>query len=256
MQSAACCPRPRDARPAPRPDRRSGRWRHRAPWRISARSTPVVSELPPAPGLSCASAMTTGRDASRAMRMAVCTASSASCSACRRKRIRPPAPRVPFRSRPRRPAPAWRRAPTRRAGIRESPQRENPWRTTGWRRCALNLRQALVQAARGLDVGGLPAQRNQIRQLAQGATGARRAVQPRREQRGRALPGLGHVDVRIGAIADQRVGVAQHLAGHVGMQVQAGDDGHVGSDPFTHAPQQLAFAVVRCSATIAPCRSR
>ena len=53
---------------------------------------------------------------------------------------------------------------------------------------ALNLRQALVQAARGLDVGGLPAQRNQIRQLAQGATGARRAVQPRREQRGRALP--------------------------------------------------------------------
>ena len=29
------------------------------------------------------------------------------------------------------------------------------------------------------------------------------------------------------------------------MQVQAGDDGHVGSDPFTHAPQQLAFAVVQ-----------
>ena len=42
----------------------------------SARSMPVVSELPPAPGLSCVSAITTGRVALRAIAIARRTPSS------------------------------------------------------------------------------------------------------------------------------------------------------------------------------------
>ena len=49
-----------DARPWPIADRRSRRWRPVALLRTSARSMPVVSESPPAPGLSWVSAMMIG----------------------------------------------------------------------------------------------------------------------------------------------------------------------------------------------------
>ncbi len=56
--------------------------------------------------------------------------------------------------------------------------------------------------------------------------------------------GVGHVDVRIGAVGDQRVGVLQHLLRDVGMQVQAGHDRNVGADHGAHPRQQLAFTIV------------
>jgi hypothetical protein len=59
-----------------------------------------------------------------------------------------------------------------------------------------------------------------------------------------ARAGLGHVDMRIGAVCDQAVGVAHHRAGHVGVQVEAGHDRHSRSDGFTNPSQNLAFAVV------------
>ena len=65
------------------------------------------------------------------------------------------------------------------------------------------------------------------------------------QQAGGVLAGVGHVHVRIGAEGGQAVGLAQHLGGDVGVQVQAGDDGHGRADGLAHARQQLAFAVVQ-----------
>ena len=59
-----------------------------------------------------------------------------------------------------------------------------------------------------------------------------------------ARAGLGHVDVRIGAVGDQRVGALEHRARHVRVQVEARDDRHARADGLAHAAQDLALAVV------------
>ena len=64
------------------------------------------------------------------------------------------------------------------------------------------------------------------------------------EQPRRALAGGGHVDVRIGAIGDEAVGMLDHRARDVGVQVEARDDGNAGADDLAHAREQLALAVV------------
>jgi len=43
---------------------------------------------------------------------------------------------------------------------------------------------------------------------------------------------------------DQCVGQRQHTRGHVGMQIEAGDDRRSWSDHLAQAREQLAFAVV------------
>ena len=59
-----------------------------------------------------------------------------------------------------------------------------------------------------------------------------------------ARAGLGHVDVRIGAIGNEPVRVLHHRARDVGVQVEARHHGHAIADHLAHAAQQLAFAVV------------
>ena len=65
-----------------------------------------------------------------------------------------------------------------------------------------------------------------------------------RQQLGGAFAGGGHVDVRIGAVRHQRVGLAQHAPRDVGVQVEAGDDRQLRPDDRAQPRQQLAFAVV------------
>ena len=58
------------------------------------------------------------------------------------------------------------------------------------------------------------------------------------------LAGLGTVDVRVGAVADEAVGRLHHLRRDVGVVVEADGDRHVRADGGAHAAQQLALAVL------------
>ena len=69
------------------------------------------------------------------------------------------------------------------------------------------------------------------------------AEQQRQMLRGGAA-GVGHVDMRIGAIGDQRVGMLNHFGRHVGVQIEAGHQRHLLADHLAHAAQDFAFAVV------------
>src|SRR6185503_15052444 len=59
-----------------------------------------------------------------------------------------------------------------------------------------------------------------------------------------ARAGLGHVDVRIGAVGDQGVGALDHRVGDVGVEVKAGDDRNAWAHRCAYATQKLALAVV------------
>ncbi|MNV48711.1 hypothetical protein D3C71_1406330 [compost metagenome] len=65
------------------------------------------------------------------------------------------------------------------------------------------------------------------------------------QQARRLFAGIRHVHMRIGAKGDQRIGLLQHLRGDVGVQVQAGHDGHVRPHDLAHPRQQFAFAIVQ-----------
>ena len=59
-----------------------------------------------------------------------------------------------------------------------------------------------------------------------------------------ALSAGSHVHVRIGAIGNESVAMRDHRLRHVGMQVEAGDNGNARAHQAAHARQKLAFAVV------------
>ena len=56
--------------------------------------------------------------------------------------------------------------------------------------------------------------------------------------------GVGHVDMRIGAVGDQRIGVFDHLRRDIGMQVEADHQRQILADHLAHARENFAFAVV------------
>ena len=56
--------------------------------------------------------------------------------------------------------------------------------------------------------------------------------------------GVGHVDMGIGAVGDQRVGMLDHFRRHIGVQVEADDQRQFLADHLAHAAQNFAFAVV------------
>ena len=58
------------------------------------------------------------------------------------------------------------------------------------------------------------------------------------------LTRIGHVNVRVSAVRNQTITERQHALGHIGVQIQAGDDGHIRPHQGAQAAQQLAFAVV------------
>ena len=64
------------------------------------------------------------------------------------------------------------------------------------------------------------------------------------EPEGGAPPGLGHVDMRIGAVDLQKIGVAHHLRRHVGVEVETDRDGQALAQQVAQAAQQLALPVL------------
>ena len=69
-------------------------------------------------------------------------------------------------------------------------------------------------------------------------------LQQQREMAGGGAAGVGHVDMRIGAIGDQRVRVFDHLGRDIGVQIEADHQRQILADHLAHARQNFAFAVV------------
>ena len=65
------------------------------------------------------------------------------------------------------------------------------------------------------------------------------------EQRQAAGAGGREVDVRVGAVGDQRVAVRDHGLGQVGVQVERADDRQIGPTCARTPAEQLALAVVQ-----------
>ena len=60
----------------------------------------------------------------------------------------------------------------------------------------------------------------------------------------RGAAGIGHVDMRIGAVGDQCVGMLDHLRRHIGVQIEADHQRQILADHLAHPRQNFAFAVV------------
>ena len=197
-----------------------------APRRTSVSSTPVVSAVAPQPGLSCVSHSTTGREAVRAIAIASRTPS---CGRDHRhgelgllqcdlagERVGGAvggllAPGVGDDGGP---------APVEVGGreAREVGQVDE---------VAVGDDRAGDDALGGLDHRALVVERDQEGQLAQRAAPGPAALEQQRQGAGGMLAGLGPVDVRIGAVADEAVGRLHHLRRDVGVVVEADGDRHV-----------------------------
>ena len=108
----------------------------------------------------------------------------------------------------------------------------------------LQLAQLAVKAAAGLDEGRLRRQPGQEVELARRRGEPRAGLEHALEQPRRARAGLGHVDVRVGAVGHQGVGALEHGARQVAVQIEARRDRHARPDQLAHPAQDLAFAVV------------
>ena len=219
----------------------AARW---ALLRTSARSMPVVSESPPAPGLSWVSAITIGLFAVFASSIACSTPSSGVIDAAVEivlvadndvhdgigrgvgMRLRHA---VGEHARPAIPEVGGRK-----------PRRKRQCR----HRVVLQRRELLVDALGRLVVGALPADRNQERQLPERLGEFLPGAEQQRQMFGAGAAGVGHVDMRIGAVGDQCVRMLHHFRRHVGVQVEADHQRQVLADHLTHTPQDFAFAIV------------
>ena len=205
---------------------------------------PVVSESPPAPGLSWVSAITIGLRARLRQfhRVAhafvgridaaveiVFMADDERCHRVRRGVGIGLGPAIGEHARP-------AIGKIRRRKTRRERQRRH--------RVALQRRQLLVDAFGRLVVGALPADRNQERQLPERLCESLLGAQQQREMLRRGAAGIGHVDMRIGAVGDQRVGMFDHLRRHIGVQIEADHQRQVLADHLAHAREDFAFAVV------------
>jgi hypothetical protein len=64
------------------------------------------------------------------------------------------------------------------------------------------------------------------------------------EKPGGTSAGFGHVDVRVGAVADHGARVTYHLGCHVGVVVEAGDERNSLPDYHTDAAHQFALSIL------------
>ena len=69
-------------------------------------------------------------------------------------------------------------------------------------------------------------------------------AEQQRQMFGAGAAGVGHVDMRIGAVGDQRVRMLHHFGRDVGVQIEADDQRQILADHLAHARQDFAFAVV------------
>ena len=93
-----------------------------------------------------------------------------------------------------------------------------------------------------------------IGRLPQAVVGLRLALEHAHQRIAGAPAGVVHVDMRIGLVAGDDVGMLDHLRVEVGMHVVADGDRRLRVDG-ADAREQRAFAVLRLRVTIAPCRS-
>ncbi len=114
-----------------------------------------------------------------------------------------------------------------------------------WHRLALLRRQMRIDALARLDVGALPTDRNQERQLPECFCKAALGAEQERHVAGRSPAGIRHVDMRIGAIGDQRVRMFHHSRRDIRVQVETDHQRQVRSDQLAHAREQFALPVVK-----------
>ena len=69
-------------------------------------------------------------------------------------------------------------------------------------------------------------------------------LQHQREMSCAGAAGVGHVDVGVGAVGDQRIRMLHHLGRDVGVEIEAYDQRQVLADHLAHAGKDFAFAVV------------
>ena len=96
----------------------------------------------------------------------------------------------------------------------------------------------IVQGAAGGEL-------HQERQLPKGLVLAIRPVQQKIQMPRRAGPRLGHVHMGIGPVGDHGIGPRHHFRRHVGVQIEACDQGRFRSDHAAHPAQDLPFAVLQ-----------
>ena len=136
----------------------------------------------------------------------------------------------------------------RRPAIGEVGRREAGQEGEARHAVALQRGELGIDRLARLHRGRLPGDRDQIGDLPERLGGAfGRSQQPGEAGRG-AAAGLRHVDMRIGAVGDERVGALDHQPGDVAVEVEARDERHVRPDRGAHAPEHLAFAVIEAFA--------
>jgi hypothetical protein len=107
----------------------------------------------------------------------------------------------------------------------------------------LDFREQVEDASGRLAERALPDERYQEIDLAVGLVERTPVRQEPVEEHRCASAGLCHIDMRIGPIADHCRGICDHLWSHVGIVVEACDEGHLLTDHGANAPHQRAFAV-------------
>ncbi len=108
----------------------------------------------------------------------------------------------------------------------------------------LKRREPRVDALARLHIRALPADRDQERQLPERFCKAlARSQQQCHVARSRAA-GVGHIDMRVSPIRDQRVRVLNHGRRDVGVEIEADHQRQILADDLAHARKDFAFAIV------------
>jgi hypothetical protein len=109
---------------------------------------------------------------------------------------------------------------------------------------AVEISERAIEMRRWLRQRALRRQRNQIIDLPQ-RLGLFRQSRKYRIEMGRGLrPGLRHIDVGIGTISNQRIGIGDHFIGDIGMKIETRDKRDFAAYRAPHARENFAFTVV------------
>ena len=111
-------------------------------------------------------------------------------------------------------------------------------------RVALKRGEFCVNALAGFVIGALPGDRNQERDLPERLGETMFGAQQQRKMPCGGGAGVGHIDMRVGAIGDQRVRLFDHLRRHIGVQIETDHQRQIRADHLAHARNDFALAIV------------
>jgi hypothetical protein len=131
-----------------------------------------------------------------------------------------------------------------RPAIPEVRRRETRCKGQRRHRVAFERRELFIDALGRLVVGALPGDRDQERQLPERFCKTRFRLQHQREVSCTGAAGVGHVDVGIGAVGNECVGMRHHLKRDIGMEVEADDQRQVLADDLAYAGKRFALTIV------------